>query len=107
MSDNIKAAVEALVQAGSGWEGVGDECGDAWLKIVGKQSSGHNFGWFAERAHIPAAHDKFITAMTEALLSGVSQMYTMARAIQDTAKEFGATDVDVADTFHNLDGTPA
>lgn len=45
--------------------------------------------------------------MLAALNSGQQTMMDIAQALIDTAKDFGATDTSVADTFHNEDGTPA
>ncbi len=103
----MKASLEALVNAAAGWEGVGLELHTAYSGIVGYESNGSKFGWYADRAGIPAQHDLFISAMADALLAGQTAMNDVADALRDVAKHFGAVDLDVKDQFHKLDGTPA
>lgn len=102
----MEASLDALVQAASGWEGVRLEVDRAEDDLAGNQTGGDAFGWFADRAGIPAAHDKFIADMLDALAGGMKALNAMAASLRDTAKDFGETDLDVRDEFHNLDGTP-
>ncbi|MFC7503910.1 hypothetical protein ACOACQ_16570 [Nocardioides sp. CPCC 206347] len=103
----MKASLKALVDAAAGWDGIGLELHNAYSDIVGYESNGSKFGWYADRAGIPAQHDTFIAAMADALLAGQKVMNDVGTALRDVAKDFGATDLDVKDQFHKLDGTPA
>lgn len=103
----MKASLQALTEAAAGWDGIGLELHNAYSDIVGYENSGSKFGWYADRAGIPQQHDTFIAAMADALLAGEKVMNDVADALRDVAKDFGATDLEVKDTFHKLDGTPA
>lgn len=102
----LKANRDALIEAAAGWDGIGNELTRAYYDIVGESGAGTAFGFFAQRAGIDTEHDDFIGAMVAALLDGGSRMREMGDLLRETAKDFGATDLDVADTFHNPDGTP-
>lgn len=102
----LKANRDALIEAAAGWDGIGNELTRAYMDIIGESGAGMAFGWFAQRADIHTEHDTFIGDMAAALLDGASRMREMGDILRDIAEDFGATDVDVADTFHNPDGTP-
>ncbi|HWI42676.1 MAG TPA: hypothetical protein VNS81_03600 [Nocardioides sp.] len=103
----MKAHLKDLVNAAEGWQGIGLELGQAYLDIISYSASGESFGWYADRAGIPAQHDKFLTAMADALIDGQKAMNAVAHGLREVARDFGATDLDVKDKFHNPDGTPA
>ena len=98
----LKENRDALIAATAGWDGVADEVSDAQMKLW----TGSNFGFFATRAGIHTAHDTFITDMIDAMANGTAVLRDVAEALRGVAADFGATDVSVADGFHNLDGTP-
>lgn len=102
----LEAHLEDMVEAAAGWDGVSAEVSTASLELWAGNSMGHQFGWFAQRAGIDTQHDQFIRDMISAMSNGVYQLHCMAEALRHTAKDFGATDVSVADEFHNADGTP-
>ncbi len=102
----LKEDRDALIAAAAGWDGIAIELGNARNDLLGHEHEGSEFGWFASRAGIPEKHNTFIAAMMAALLDGVHRANDIADALRNTAKDFGATDVSVADTFHNADGTP-
>jgi hypothetical protein len=102
----IKEDRDALVQAAAGWEGVATEIVGARLDVMRGRGRGSEFGLLATSAGIGEAHDTFIESVLNALLTGQQTMFEIAAALQATAQDFGATDEDVADTFHNPDGTP-
>lgn len=102
----MKAELEALVASAAGWDGVADEVSSAQMMLWRCNGGGSQFGWFAARAGIDGEHDQFATAMIDAMASGTATLRDMARALRQTAKDFGVTDTDVADEFHDLDGTP-
>jgi hypothetical protein len=102
----IKEDRDALVQAAAGWEGVATEIVGARLDVMRGRGRGSEFGLLATSAGIGEAHDAFIESVLNALLTGQQTMFEIAAALQATAQDFGATDEDVADTFHNPDGTP-
>ena len=102
----IKEDRDALVQAAAGWEGIATELVGARLDIMRGRGRGSEFGLLATSANIGEAHDDFIESMFQAMLTAQQTMFDIAAALQATAQDFGATDQDVADTFHNPDGTP-
>jgi hypothetical protein len=102
----IKEDRDALVQAAAGWEGIATELVGARLNLMRGRGRGSEFGALATAAGIDEAHDTFIDSVFDALLTGQQTMFDIAAALQATAQDFGATDQDVADTFHNPDGTP-
>ena len=102
----LKASRDALIAAAAGWDGIGQEVSDAQMELWTGSGKGSQFGWFATRAGIDAEHDTFISSMIDAMANGTYRMKQVAEAIRETAKDFGATDTSVADSFHNLDGTP-
>lgn len=102
----IKEDRDALMQAAAGWEGIATEFVGARLNIMRGRGRGSEFGALASAAGIDTAHDTFIDSVFDALLTGQQTMFDIAAALQATALDFGATDQDVADTFHNPDGTP-
>ena len=102
----IKEDRDALVQAAAGWEGIATELVGARLDIMRGRGRGSEFGLLATSAGIGDAHDTFIDSVFDALLTGQQSMFDIAAALRATARDFGATDQDVADTFHNPDGTP-
>jgi hypothetical protein len=102
----IKEDRDALVQAAAGWEGIATELVGARLDIMRGRGRGSEFGLLATSAGIGDAHDTFIDSVFDALLTGQQTMFDIAAALRATARDFGATDQDVADTFHNPDGTP-
>ena len=103
----LKADRDALIQAAAGWDGIATEIIGARLDLWTGEGRGSEFGGLATLAGINTQHDTFITDMLAALLTGQQTMWDIANALTDTAKDFGATDTNVADTFHNEDGTPA
>ena len=102
----IKENRDALIAAAAGWDGVADEVSDAQMKLWTGNGMGTHFGFFATRAGIHTAHDTFITDMIDAMANGTAVLRDVAEALRGVATDFGATDVSVADDFHNLDGTP-
>lgn len=102
----IKEDRETLLKAAGGWNGVGAEVSRAKGLVTVGEDGGFAFGGLAVLAGIDAAHNEFITDMVAALHKGNQTMTDIAQALIDTAKDFGATDTTVADTFHNPDGTP-
>lgn len=103
----MRADLEALVKAAAGWDGVAQEVRTAREELSTGNGRGSEFGWFASRAGIDTEHDQFISSMIDAMATGSTKLGDVAQALRDTAKDFGATDLDVADEFHNPDGTPA
>ena len=97
---------EKMLQAAAGWDRIADELRRAQGSVSPHQAGGQEFGFLAEAAGIPAQHDRFIEQMTTALHRGAAQADDIAQALRDTAQDFGATDLEVADTFHRTDGTP-
>ncbi len=102
----LAADRQKMLQAAAGWDRIADELRRAKGNVSPHQTGGDEFGLLAEAAGIPAEHDAFIEQMTAALHQGAQQADDIAQALRDTAKDFGATDLDVADTFHRADGTP-
>lgn len=102
----IRADRDTLVAAAAGWDGIGEELSNAVSELLVCLGRGYEFGWFGQRAGIDSQHDQFATAMVDALSDGSYRMKQIAEAIRATAKDFGATDTSVADSFHNPDGTP-
>ena len=102
----LKENRDALIAAAAGWDGVADEVSDAQMKLWTGNGMGTHFGFFATRAGIHTAHDTFITDMIDAMANGTAVLRDVAEALRGVATDFGATDVSVADDFHNLDGTP-
>lgn len=102
----LEASRDALVSCAAGWDGVAKELEEARSLIRRGDGKGSEFGWFASRAGIDAAHDTFIDSMIDALTQGAKHTREIGTALRETAKDFGATDVTVKDDFHNLDGTP-
>jgi len=102
----LRADLDELVKAAAGWDGVAGEVRIAKAIASNGESYGSAFGLLACRADIGRQHDTFITSMTDALSQGERRMQTIADLLRKTARDFGATDLDVADTFHHLDGTP-
>lgn len=103
----LEADLEALVKAGAGWDGVAAEIAVAKSGAAQGEGQGSNFGWYADRAGIPQAHDTFIAAMVTALGQGNARAERIADLLRDTAALFGATDLKYRDIFHKADGTPA
>ncbi|WP_426247069.1 type VII secretion target [Nocardioides sp. LHG3406-4] len=101
----LKASRDALIAAAAGLDGVAAELNNARTKVMRGDGRGSEFGSLAESIQEP--HDTFITSMLDALAQGDKVMREIADALQATAKDYGATDTAVADTFHNPDGTPA
>jgi hypothetical protein len=102
----LKASREALVGCAAGWDGIATELEVAREEIRKGDGKGSEFGWFASRAGIDTAHNTFIDSMIDALTQGAKHTREVGDALQATAKDFGATDLSVADEFHNPDGTP-
>lgn len=102
----IKESRDALLSTAAGWDGVADEFNRARLEMRKGLDRGSEFGLLATSAGIGTQHDQFIRDVVDALRVGRQTMRSIADALVDTAKDFGATDSDVADTFHNPDGTP-
>lgn len=102
----IKESREALIATAAGWDGVADEFNRARDEMVKGLGRGSEFGLLATSAGIGTQHDKFIRDVVDALGVGRKTMRSIADALVATAEDFGATDTDVADTFHNPDGTP-
>ena len=101
----LKENRAALIAAAAGLDGVGAELNRARTKLERGDGRGSEFGALALSIQQP--HDTFITSMLDALAHGDKVMRGIADALQATAKDYGATDTSVADTFHNPDGTPA
>ena len=102
----IKEDRDALMQAAAGWEGIATEFVGARIDVMRGRGRGSEFGLLATSAGIGEAHDTFIDSVFDAMLTGQQTMFDIAAALRATARDFGATDQDVADTFHNPDGTP-
>jgi hypothetical protein len=102
----LKEDRDALLKAAGGFEGVAAEFTRAHGLMQKGESRGSEFGLLATSAGIGTAHDEFVSDMVTALNSGMQAMKDISQALIDTAKDFGATDTAVADTFHNPDGTP-
>ena len=102
----LKENRDALIACAAGWDGVADEVSDAQMLLWTCNGMGSHFGWFANRAGIDTAHDTFVAEMIDAMASGTAVLRDVAEALRGVAQDFGATDVSVADDFHNLDGTP-
>lgn len=102
----LKASRDALVSCAAGWDGIAKELEAAREAIRRGDGKGSEFGWFASRAGIDKAHDTFIDSMIDALTQGAKHTREIGDALRNTAKDFGATDLSVADEFHNPDGTP-
>lgn len=102
----LKADRDALINAAAGWQGIATEFASARTDMLTGDGRGSEFGGLATLAGIDTQHDTFVTEMLAALNSGQQTMLDIAQALIDTAKDFGATDTHVADTFHNEDGTP-
>jgi len=102
----LRASRSTMVAVAAGWEGIADELERARGRLVACRGHGKAFGWFAERADIDKDHETFNEAMIAALSSGSARARQIADALRATAKDFGATDLDVADGFHTLTGQP-
>ena len=102
----MRAELDALVAAAAGWDGVAAELQEARSRLQVGEGNGGQFGWFAHRAGIDSEHDRFVTSMIEALEAGQKSLRDMAEVLRRTAQDLGATDTEVADDFHDLDGTP-
>lgn len=102
----LKADRDSLLEAAAGWQGVAAEFKGAKADMMRGDGRGSEFGGLATLANIDTQHNDFVTAMIAALSTGQQTMSDIAQALIDTAKDFGATDTDIADTFHNPDGTP-
>ena len=96
----LEADLDAMVRAAAGVAGVAGEVGLARTHAAYGEGKGHEFGFYAQRAGIDDQHDRFIGAMVDALGDGRQRLTRIAEIVQDIAREFGATDVDVADEFH-------
>ena len=102
----LKADLDELVKAAAGWDGVGEELRAARAIALNGDGSGSAFGYLASKAKIADQHDTFLTSMTDALAQGERRVQAIADLLRKTARDFGATDLNVRDTFHHLDGTP-
>lgn len=102
----LKAQRDSLIAAAAGWQGVASDFANAKAEMALGDDRGSAFGGLATLAKIDSQHNDFVAAMIAALSTGQQTMSDIAQALIDTAKDFGATDTDVADTFHNTDGTP-
>lgn len=103
---SLKASRSTMVAVAAGWDGVAEELGLAQGEISPGDHQGSAFGLFAQRAKIDKEHDAFIAAMIDAMGTGKKKAEAIADALRETAKDFGATDTDVADSFHHPGGTP-
>jgi hypothetical protein len=102
----LRADYDELVKAAAGWDGVGEELRIARAIALNGEGNGSAFGYLACKAHIGTQHDTFLASMTDALAQGERRMQTIADLLRKAARDFGATDLHVRDTFHHLDGTP-
>lgn len=103
----LKADRDALIEAAAGWQGVANEFAKAKTDLSLGDGRGSAFGGLATLANINTQHDDFVSDMIAALSNGRQTMSDIAQALIDTARDFGATDTDVSDTFHGSDGTPS
>jgi len=102
----LRADLDELVKAAAGWDGVADELNVARKIALNGEGYASAFGFLARRAKIAEEHDTFLASMTDALAHGERRTQTIADLLRKTARDFGATDLSVADTFHRQDGTP-
>ncbi|MXG89499.1 hypothetical protein [Nocardioides flavescens] len=103
----LKADRDALDEAAAGFYGIAAELTKACESIRRGEGRGSEFGWFASRAGIDSAHDTFIADMITALEAGAQRQTQIGDIIRGIAQDFGDTDAEQADRYHNPDGTPA